>query len=273
MKKLIISLLLGAVAFTGAAQETVYQVDEVSVINYGDGRLLFRQFNEKKSPLNGEHRIIDGYRSEYLIADFKDGMYNGAFKHFKSNKLKEEGTYTQGRKDGVFKEYYSDGVKVKKQTPFKEGKLNGMVTSYYTNGKPEKEKEYAMSVEHGVERSYNYETGNVSERNYKEGRQHGKQVIYFSSNAGDYIENSTYDSGKRVGNYSERFMDGSIKKEGQYTAEGEKDGEWLERESFSQKDNDKFVGYRTIYKNGEVVSTEEIRDFEKFQRKNNLIGR
>lgn len=79
MKRIIISLLFGAMALTGAAQETVYQVSEVSVINYGDGRLLFRQFNEKKDPLNGQHRIIDGYRSEYVLAEFKDGMYNGSY--------------------------------------------------------------------------------------------------------------------------------------------------------------------------------------------------
>lgn len=51
MKRLIISLLLGAMTFTGSAQENVYQVDEISVINYGDGRLLFRQSKEAKKPL------------------------------------------------------------------------------------------------------------------------------------------------------------------------------------------------------------------------------
>lgn len=265
MKKLIMSLLFGAMTLTGVAQETVYQVDEVSVINYGDGRLLFRQFNEAKAPLNGQHRIIDGYRSEYILADFKDGMYNGSFQHFKYNKLKEEGTYSEGRKNGIYKEYYSDGIAVKKATPFKDGKLNGIVTSYYTDGKPEKEKEYAMSVEEGIERSYNYETGNVSERNYKGGRQHGTQVIYYSSNIGDYVERSVYDNGKRVGKFSETFSDGSIKSLGQYDTNGKKDGEWLERASFSKNDNDKFSGQRIIYKNGEVVEKEEIRDFVKFQ--------
>ena len=56
-----------------AAQEKVYQIDEVSVINYGDGRLLFRQLNDDKTPLQGEHRIIDGYHSEYLLATLKTG--------------------------------------------------------------------------------------------------------------------------------------------------------------------------------------------------------
>lgn len=267
MKKLIISLLFGAMALTGATQETVYQVDEISVINYGDGRLLFRQFNEEKSPLNGQHRIVDGYRSEYTLADFKDGMYNGNFQHFKSNKLKEEGTYKEGRKDGIYKEYYSDGIQIKKSTPYKDGKLNGIVTSYYTDGKPEKEKEYAMSIENGIERSYNYETGNVSQRNYKDGRQHGMQEIYFSSNVGDFVEHSTYEAGKRVGHFSETFTDGTIKKLGQYDSEGKKDGEWLKRDSFSEKDNDKFSGQRIIYKNGNVLEKETIKNFVKFQRR------
>lgn len=93
----------------------VYQVDELSVINYGDGRLLFRQYDKDNTPLNGSHRIIDGYRSEYILAEFKDGMYNGDYKYFKNNRLKEEETYKEGRKDGVYKEYYSDGVALKKR--------------------------------------------------------------------------------------------------------------------------------------------------------------
>lgn len=265
MKKIIISLLFGAMSLVGAAQETVFQVADVTVINYGDGRLLFRQFNEDNTPLNGQHRIIDGYRSEYVLADFKDGMYSGDFKHFKNNKLKEGGTYKEGRKDGVYKEYYSDGVKIKKETPYKDGKLNGIVTSYLTNGKPEKEKGYAMSVEHGIERSYDYETGNVSQRNYKDGRQHGAQTIYYSSNIGDFVERSSYEEGRRVGEFSETFTNGTIKKLGWYNSEGKKDGEWLERESFSAKDNGKFSGQRIIYKNGEIVQEETIKDFVKFQ--------
>ena len=73
------------IALNVVAQEKVYQIEEVSVINYGDGRLLFRQQNDDKTPLQGEHRIIDGYHSEYLIANFKDGMYDGLYRHFKRN--------------------------------------------------------------------------------------------------------------------------------------------------------------------------------------------
>lgn len=103
MKKLILAFLCGTIALNVVAQEKVYQIEEVSVINYGDGRLLFRQQNDDKTPLQGEHRIIDGYHSEYLIANFKDGMYDGLYRHFKRNVLAEESTYKNGNLDGYRK--------------------------------------------------------------------------------------------------------------------------------------------------------------------------
>lgn len=267
MVKLAISLLFVGLTLTGMAQEKVYQVDELSVINYGDGRLLFRQYDKDNTPLNGSHRIIDGYRSEYILAEFKDGMYNGDYKYLKNNRLKEEGTYKEGRKDGVYKEYYSDGVALKKEAPFKEGKLNGIVKTYYTNGKLETEKGYAMSIEDGVERDYDYESGEITtDRNYKNGVLHGSQIAHYGSNIGDFIQRVTYENGKMTGSFSEIFTDGTIKKTGKYNKDGEKDGEWLERDDFPN-DKGKFSGKRTLYKDGEIIKEEIIKDFVKFQQK------
>lgn len=87
MKRLFLAFLCGVIALNIGGSREVYQIDEVSVINYGDGRLLFRQLNDDKTPLQGEHRIIDGYHSEYLLANFKDGMFDGLYRHFKRNAL------------------------------------------------------------------------------------------------------------------------------------------------------------------------------------------
>lgn len=84
MKKMFLMFLLcGATLLNTSAQEKIYKIDEVSVINYGDGRLLYRHWDQDKTPLQGEHRIIDGYRSEYFIANFKDGMYDGLYRYYK----------------------------------------------------------------------------------------------------------------------------------------------------------------------------------------------
>lgn len=57
-----------------------YKIDQVSVVNVGDGRLLFQELKTEKA-LNGEHRIIDGYHSAmcwhllkmvFMMADTKN---------------------------------------------------------------------------------------------------------------------------------------------------------------------------------------------------------
>ena len=56
------------------------------------------------------------------------------------------------------------------------------------------------------------------------------------------------------------------KKTGKYNKDGEKDGEWLERDDFPN-DKGKFSGKRTLYKDGEIIKEEIIKDFVKFQQK------
>lgn len=59
--------------------------------------------------MQGEYRIIDGYHSEYILASFKNGMYDGLYRHFKRNVLAEESTYKDGWREGYRKTYYGDG--------------------------------------------------------------------------------------------------------------------------------------------------------------------
>lgn len=44
-----------------------YPIDRITAINLGDGRILHREISGDK-PLDGEHRIIDGYHSAYILA-------------------------------------------------------------------------------------------------------------------------------------------------------------------------------------------------------------
>lgn len=48
MKKIMLLLLFGVMVLTSTAQEKVYQIEEITVINYGDGRMLFRLNNEER---------------------------------------------------------------------------------------------------------------------------------------------------------------------------------------------------------------------------------
>lgn len=228
MRKLILAFLCGMIALNVVAQEKVYQIEEVSVINYGDGRLLFRQQNDDKTPLQGEHRIIDGYHSEYLIANFKDGMYDGVYRHFKRNVLAEESTYKNGNLDGYRKVYFGDGKTLQRESTFIERKLNGVIKSYSQNGKVETEAVYKMGVQDGYDRRYDYESGELLlDTYYKDGKRTGNWVEHITSNVGDYTRRSSYKDGVQTGEYSETWKNGNLRKKGTYK-DGKKDGVWTE---------------------------------------------
>lgn len=250
MKKIILALLCGMASLYTAAQEKVYQVNEISVINYGDGRLLFRELDGDKTPLQGEHRIIDGYHSEYVLASFKDGMYNGPYRHFKRNELAEECTYKEGRLEGLRKTYYADGKTVQNEGTFTEGKMNGLIKSYFPDGKVESEAIYKMGEQDGYERRYR-ENGELwLDASYKNGKPEGNRVEHISSNVGDYIRRSSYKDGLRTGDYSETWSDGNLREKGSYK-EGKKEGVWTKyREGGIPEIS---VTYRNGEKNGEEI--------------------
>ena len=97
--------------------------------------------HKSKRQLDGEHRIIDGYHSAYILARFKDGLYNGDYEEYIYNKLKAKGSYKEGWKDGIFRKYDDEG-RVTEEKSYKSGKLDGAHRTFYTNGKLEMERFY-----------------------------------------------------------------------------------------------------------------------------------
>lgn len=224
MKKIMLLLLFGVMVLTSTAQEKVYQIEEITVINYGDGRLLFRLNNEEKTPLNGSHRLIDGYHSEYILADFKDGMYHGNCRHFKENKLLEECRYKEGNRDGLYKCYYGDGQTVQSERTFIDGKVDGVSRTYHSNGKVETEKVYKLGIEDGYDRRYGSDGTLTLDECYKDGKRDGKWTQHLSNNLGDMVRISFYKNGLPDGQWSETWKDGKPEKSTTYKND-EKNGE------------------------------------------------
>jgi len=225
-----------------------FNVSQITVINMGDGRLLFREYSDEK-PLSGEHRIIDGYRSEYILAEFSKGMYHGSHQLFKHNQLREKGSYKEGRKDGKWEEYYSDGS-LKNESHLKEGKLEGTRKTYFTSGKTESEVNYKNSEKHGKELRYDYKDGKLRvDANYIDGKPDGKQTRHISSNTGDYVQIEHYNKGIQTGDYSETYTNGKVKIEGKYK-EGKKDGKWSEYRKDGKPNSE--ITYKSGKRNGET---------------------
>lgn len=255
-RNLIAALLL--LSITAIAQEKKYQIEEISYINYGDNRILFRELNEEKTPLQGENRIIDGRRSEYILATFKDGMYHGNYKHFKNNILHEESNYNEGRIDGVQKKYNFQGL-ITSSAEFSDGKLNGVYTTYYQNGKIETEQEFKMGIEHGFCYRYDKETGKrTSETYYNNGKNDGTWIQHISGNRVDYIEYSQFKDGILIGEFSRKTEDGIYILKGFYK-NGKKDGEWIiqdadgtPREMVTYNEGTKNGPFKYYYSNGSL---------------------
>ncbi len=202
------------------------KVENITAVNLGDGKILFRELESEK-PLEGSHRLIDGYRSEYIVAEFAGGLFNGAYEHHRNNVLVEKGAYKEGVKNGLFTTYYSDGT-VKEEKPITDGKVDGMVKSYYTDGSLEKEKGYKNGKEHGPERYLEYGSDKPRiDRNWFEGVPDGRQYAEISSNAGGYTEVAYFDKGTPTGEFLQTWAEsGDVKVRGSYK-DGGKDGVWV----------------------------------------------
>ena len=287
MKKIMLLLLFGVMVLTSTAQEKVYQIEEITVINYGDGRLLFRLNNEEKTPLNGSHRLIDGYHSEYILADFKDGMYHGNCRHFKENKLLEECRYKEGNRDGLYKRYYGDGQTVQSERTFIDGKRDGKWTehlsgnagdvtriSFYKNGlpdgqwsetwkdgKPRNKSSYKDGKKEGV--WIRYGKGGKPEKSttYKNDEKNGEEITYFTD--GTPEKSSNYLNGKLNGVTKEFYFE-SGKCKSEYTFKnGKREGAYkryfdtgkLREEGRCEADSE--VYRKEYYANGKLKSVAE----------------
>lgn len=202
-----------------------YPIDRITAINLGDGRILHREISGDK-PLDGEHRIIDGYHSAYILARFKDGLYNGDYEEYIYNKLKAKGSYKEGWKDGIFRKYDDEG-RVTEEKSYKSGKLDGAHRTFYTNGKLEMERFYKAGKQDGKDVYYEFDGTLRREHNYKDGKQTGKQYSYIKGTF-ELKETSYYnEQGLLDGDFEQLYLFGQPRTTGHYK-NGQKDGTWVQ---------------------------------------------
>lgn len=233
-------------------------LQDIEILDLGDGRQFGHKRYEKDSVLNGKVRIITGYTSEYIDTEFKEGFPIGKWEYFKDSKLAEVTNYIDGYKTGENITYYPGGT-IKDKASFVKGVVDGTVFSYYPDGSVKMEKNWKNGVDEGIERSYN-ENGKLwSETTYKNGKQEGKSVMNITGNSSDqnYSQTAFLKNGLREGEFSEIYENGTIKEKGNYL-NGNKNGLW----EYNKADGTKNLteGYKdgilikkiTYYPNGNI---------------------
>jgi antitoxin component YwqK of YwqJK toxin-antitoxin module len=254
--------------FNAAAQEQgAYQVGNITRVNLGDGRWLHRTL-DGETPLEGHHRIIDGYRSEYIEADFVAGLYDGEYEHYKNNVLIEKGTYKEGRKEGLFSEYLSSSGSLKQESEYTAGKIDGLVRTFFADGSVATEKGYKNGREHGPDRRFDYgEPEPRRDFNFFEGEKDGRQMSRVVSNQGDYTEVIHYNRGVKAGEFLQTWQSsGAVKTRGFYEG-GKEHGVWTYGRSdgtteseVSFRDGKRHGESRIFFPNGSLERITEYAD-------------
>jgi len=241
---------------------------DVSMINDGEGRYYCFD-NETKEPFDGKLRIIEGYQSQYVDAEFEKGYATGTWKSFSNNKLAMEADYKDGYPDGEVKKYHSNGKlaslsryklgkydgkwftyfndgEIECEKEFKDGELDGLYITFHSNGKKDREKVYKAGKEDGIDRKYDEEGNLRIDDMYKDGKQVGKSIHHNYSNIGDYVCTAYYKDGVLDGDFSEIFEEGGIKSKGKYV-DGRKHGRW----DYEKSNGDKTLSEE--YDKGETI--------------------
>ncbi len=270
MKKILLYLLLLIPAINIVAQNEI-KLQDINCYNLGDGRYYCEE-RESKKPVEGKSRIIDGYTTQYMEAEFKGGIPSGSWKNYRYNVLREEMIYKDGRLEGKAVTLYEDGT-IQEERNFKEGKPHGNFISYYPDGKIEKHKEYKDGKEDGVERTFNRQENLISDLLFANGKQIGKAYQKYS----EYDRTAYYNNdGILDGEYSEIYHGGNVKVKGKYN-NGKKTGTWEygkksgEKTKTEEYANDDKIKETTYYTNGSVNTVRELKNGKKhgYERKYN----
>ncbi|MBT6448103.1 MAG: hypothetical protein HOK38_05080 [Flavobacteriaceae bacterium] len=103
--------------------------------------------------------------------NYKNGKKEGLRKQYWLNGvLRTEGNFKNGIEEGVRKDYYGDGV-LKIETYYKNGKQNGLYKEYHENGQLQKEGQIVNNKMEGEFKTYESNGKLESVSNWKEGEE------------------------------------------------------------------------------------------------------
>lgn len=112
---------------------------------------------------------------------YKDKLYNGfAVKYYANNSLKEKTGFFNGKKQGVYKYWFPNGV-LKLESNYNKNTLVDSYTTWWNNGNIALEVLYVNGSKEGLEKQY-YEDGSLSKkRNLVNGRENGIQQAWLKN--------------------------------------------------------------------------------------------
>jgi antitoxin component YwqK of YwqJK toxin-antitoxin module len=183
---------------------------------------IFREYDKEGNIINGYIFKNDTLLAEGIIEG--NGIFQGPWKtYYKgTDKIKSEGIYLDGAKDGKWLFYYPNGKK-EQEGNYKESKLQGEWKWYYPNGLL-KRKEYYNNREElaGTVLEYDSLGTEITRGDYFNGRQEGEWFYHVN----DFKEVGAFTLGYKDGVWKYFYLNGKIAFIGEFD-EGEPKGKHI----------------------------------------------
>ncbi|WP_299683181.1 hypothetical protein [uncultured Dokdonia sp.] len=164
----------------------------------------------KDGKLEGSYDSYTIYGGPLEKRTYKNGVMNGVRQHFHEadkSLVKYEYTMKNDAYDGLFKEYYANGVLAQEMT-FKNGVKQGAEKTYHANGKLASEATSKDGEYEGIYKTYHTSGKLKSTGIYKKGINNGAWKSYFSNEV--LSEEAVYENGKLNGPYMSYNREGAL---------------------------------------------------------------
>ena len=202
------------------------------------------EYTDIYSYKNGE---LDGLNVVYYknnikeIGHWKDGKQNGLFQMYTEDGiLIDSGTFKNGERDGVTKQFYNDTGKLRVSANYKNGVLEGEFKAYYPNGNLQGEVNYVNGEMNGDFKEYHENKKIRLSGSYKNSLQEGEWKSYLEDGTLESIIN--YKAGELHGIKEDYYKNGNV---------------WTRQEF---KNNDLDGVYEVYYENGNPQLKAKIKN-------------
>ena len=187
--------------------------------------------------LDGAYKILQ-QRGGYIVVTFRDGVIDGAWERFSSQRiLLEQSNFVDGRLDGEARYFTSTGT-LKNTEVYDQGVPDGvwkrssrsghvieaethkdgiivLVEAFYNNGIPKRIEPYVDNLKHGIWKTFHPDGSLEAEHTYEHDVQTGPSTEYFKSGQ-KKISGLIGKTGYRQGKWSRYYESGQLRTQTYY---------------------------------------------------------
>ena len=210
--------------FTIDGQKLISNGNGIIETSYQSGKPKVRKSFKAGTP-NGQYKEWNANGSIRITGLYSNGLKDGQWteRYFVADQDFQHYEYKNGKKNGKFIEYLSDGTKVIEGN-YKEGQKEGPWEYYFENGKMDMNGHFKSNLQNG-HWQYWYPNGQLYyEGEFELGEKQG--IWNFNYNDGQLWKKGEYTNDKKNGNWFSQYENGNKAFEGAYKDDFE-NGEWI----------------------------------------------